>query len=151
MHLRHHWGFRFPSAGIWVLRKSPRSGETPDFPQEPGEEHGFRALSIGRRPDSEEFRPKPCSRPLWGLLPQKRNGYAYGSNSNVSLTLKPLRLIAGRWREQGFPPCMLQIDIEDAFGAVRFETAWRALKQRLGARRSLPLSRFLLEVRVRVS
>lgn len=63
----------------------------------------------------------------------------------------PLRLIVERWREQGLALCMLQVDFEDVFGTVRFETAWRAVKQRLRARRAVPLFRLLLEVREGVS
>lgn len=85
------------------------------------------------------------------LLPHDVNGYMYRRNSGVSLALMRLRLAVERWREQGIPLCMLQLDLEDAFGTVRFSTAWKALKRRPGARHALPIFRLLLQVRTRVS
>lgn len=68
-----------------------------------------------------------------------------GGHQCLSQTL-PLRLAVERWCEQGLPLCMLQVDLGDAVGTVRFSTAWKALKYSLGARRALLLFRLLLNV-----
>lgn len=76
-------------------------------------------------------------------FPLVMNADAFGRRSDISLVLTPLRLRVQRFPDIGDTFALQQIDLEDAFGTVRFGMAWAALKHALRPRRPIPLHRLL--------
>lgn len=68
------------------------------------------------------------------LVPQHMNSYAFRLRPEIILMVMPLGLLVERRRETGQSLSLLQVEIEDAFGAVRFDIARASIAWARGAR-----------------